>query len=157
MPRRPHIGFTLVELIVSLVVLAVVLGLALPNFSSGFGGFQLQHCADDLKTGARWAQAMAMGQRRVYVLNFAADRKSYRIMRVAPESTEKEEKLEAVRSSAGRSSRIPSGVQVNVKEDRLRFYPDGTIDPAVIELVSGPKKLMLSSAAMRGQLVMIDE
>ena len=74
-------AFTLVEILLVVIIIGIVLALAAPNFSKGYSRFQLNKTADDLLSVSRWAQAMAIGQERVFALSFSNDRRSYGLVR----------------------------------------------------------------------------
>ena len=42
------------------------------------------------------------------------------------------------------------------QKDLIEFHPDGTIDPAVIQLSSSEQKITLSSIEMRGMMTKVD-
>ena len=65
-PRRPRgeRGFTLIELMVTITLLAVLLGLAAPAFSLWTRNAQVRTVSDALQTGARLAQTEAVRRNR---------------------------------------------------------------------------------------------
>ena len=150
-------GFTLIEIILVIILIAVVLAMALPNFIPGYGHFRLRQIAEDVVNSARWAQAMAMGQRCIYVLSFSDDRRSYGIMRVSGDEDGKRYTFEPVKGLAGRPHTVPVDIHLNTHQSYIQFYPDGTIDPATIELISVGRTVVLSSAIMRGVLMVVDD
>ena len=107
---------------------------------------------------ARWAQAMAIGQQRVYALTFSEDRHFYGLTRavVNEEADTQDNSFEPVPGHLGRRHAVPDAVHVDTQADRIGFYPDGTIDPAVIELDSATQKAKLSSNYVRGMLTQVD-
>ena len=151
-------AFTLIEILLVVIIMGIVFATAAPNFFHGYSRFQLNKTADDLLTISRWAQAMAIGQERIYALFFSDDRRSYHLMRaVDNEITDDQETFEPVSGSLGFMHRVPDTIKIDSHEDRIEFHPDGTIDPAVIELNSPEQKMVLSSAAMRGMMTKVDD
>ena len=57
MARR---GFTLIELMVVLAVLALILIVAVPNLSTAVPGIEIKGAARDVATGLRWARSQAI-------------------------------------------------------------------------------------------------
>jgi len=149
-------GFTLVEILMVVIIVGIVLALAAPNFSKGYSRFELDKTADDLLSVSRWAQAMAIGQERTYALSFSEDRRSYGLARaIINEQTGEQSSFEPVNGSLGRMHKIPDTVQIDLNEDRIEFYPDGTIDPATIQLNSPEQKTVLSSSQVRGMMTKV--
>lgn len=150
-------AFTLVEILLVIIIVGIVLALAAPNFSQGYSRLQLKKTADDLLDVARWAQAMAIGQERIYALSFSRDRHSYGLLRtVVNEDTAIQDSFEPVTGGLGRMHIIPDAVGLHTRVDRIEFYPDGTIDGATIELDTSRQKTVLSTAAMRGMMIETD-
>ena len=150
-------AFTLIEIILVLVITAVILAMALPNFSRSYSQFQLRQSVDDLLVTSRWAQAMAMGQRRVYALSFAQDRRSYRLLLSDLDESGQQKDFQQISGQIGRMHLVPPDIHLNVQADRIQFYSDGTIDPATVELASSRGKKTLSSAVVRGLLTVVDD
>ncbi len=150
-------AFTLVEILLVVVIIGIVLALAAPNFSKGYSRFQLNKTADDLLSVSRWAKAMAIGQERIYALSFSNDRRSYGLARVKiNEETDNQDSFEPVNGALGRMHPIPDVIRLDTQGDRIKFYPDGTIDPATIQLASPDQKTVLTSSQVRGMMTKAD-
>ena len=157
-------AFTLVEIVLVLVLTAIILAMAMPNFSQGYLGLQLRQTTEDIVNEARWAQALSMGQQRTHVLFFTEDRRSYGIARVSMGKDGSKDGLpagqtgfERVKGTAGRAHTVPFDIRLQVKTSRIKFYPDGTIDPVTIILASSKQKKVLSSEFVRGMLMVVNE
>jgi prepilin-type N-terminal cleavage/methylation domain-containing protein len=156
-------AFTLVEILLVTIITGIVLALAAPNFSKGYSRFQLNKTTDDLLMYSRWAQAMAIGQERIYALSFSKDQRSYSLTRVAADD---QDSFEPVKGTLGRMHPVPDAIRLVMAQpydskgtgsiDRIEFYPDGTIDPATIQLVSPEQKTVLSSVQVRGMMTKVD-
>ncbi len=169
-------GFTLIEVLLVIIIIGIVLALAAPNFSKGYSRFQLNQTADDLLKVSRWAQAMAIGQERIYALSLASDRRSYSLVRAKVplqneetgniEESDNQDSFEPANGTLGRMRLIPDAVSLVMTQpgdskgtgniDRIEFYPDGTIDPATIQLASPDQKTVLSSVEVRGMMTKVD-
>jgi type IV fimbrial biogenesis protein FimT len=64
--RRPR-GFTIVELLVTIALLALLLGLAMPSFTTWVRNAQVRTVSDALQNGLRLAQAEAVRRQRQVV------------------------------------------------------------------------------------------
>jgi len=150
-------AFSLVEILLVLIIIGIVVALAAPNFSKGYAHFQLDKTADDLLSVSRWAQAMSMGQERVYALSFSQDHRSYNLVcEKSDEDNVGEDVFEPVKGALGRMHVIPDTIRFETQADRIKFYPDGTIDRAEIKLESSNQEIKLSSALMRGLMTKVD-
>ena len=151
-------AFTLVEILLVIVVIGIILGLALPNFSNGYSRLQLNKTADDLLSISRWAQAMAISQERIYALSFSGDRHSYKLIRTKlNEGEDDQDSFEPVQGSLGRMHKVPDAIVLSIQEDRIEFYPDGNISSASIGLMSAEQKITLSSSEVRGMMMKVND
>jgi len=151
-------AFTLVEILVVIIVVGILIALAAPNFSKGYSRFQLNKTADDLLSASRWAQAMAIGQERIYALSLTSDHRSYKLVRVkSGVENDSHDSFEAVNGPLGRMHTIPDPIRLSTQDDRIEFYPDGTIDPGTIQLASADQKTVLSSTEVRGMMTKVDD
>lgn len=66
-PHALHRGFTLVELMVTITLLALLLGLAAPSFGTWTRNAQVRSVSDALQSGLRLAQAEAVRRNRQVV------------------------------------------------------------------------------------------
>jgi len=150
-------AFTLIELLLVVLIVGIVLALAVPNFSKGYSLFELNKIADDLLATSRWAQAMAIGQERTYALSFSGDRHSYGLARAkVNDGLDDQDSFEPVSGNLGKMHVIPQAIDLVTQNDRIEFYPDGTIDQATIQLISPKKKIILSTTQMRGMMIKVD-
>ncbi|KQW02672.1 GspH/FimT family pseudopilin [Rhizobacter sp. Root1221] len=68
-PRAPDRGFTLVELMVTLSLIAILLMLAVPSFTAMLRNSQVRTIADALQNGLRQAQSEAIRRNRQTVFS----------------------------------------------------------------------------------------
>ena len=153
--RMPRAAFTLVEIVLVIIIMAVVMAMTLPNFSTVYHSQELKEIAQDLQDKARWAQVMAMGRRRIYALSFTFQPDSYRVVSAPMDSDQPV--FSAVAGSAGRAHVLPNGVRLSASKDRIEFFPDATIDSASIELQAHGKKVTLSSMAKAGVFQVVND
>lgn len=155
---RPRKGFTLIEIMTVVIIIGIVCALAAPNFGKGYSRFQLDKTTDDLINVSRWAQAMAIGQGRIYALYFSVDRHAYGIQ-YAKDAVDPDDRsvFEPVPGPLGHMHLVPDAVHIRVHDDKLEFYPDGTIDPTTIEVYSSQRKELLSTVAVRGLMTRVND
>src|SRR5690554_5335117 len=65
-------GFTLVELMITIVLLAIIIAIAIPNFTQFIRNNQVQAKADELKTFIQYARGQAVMTRKTYEVDTTA-------------------------------------------------------------------------------------
>ncbi len=75
-PRR---GFTLIELMVTIVIAAVLLGLAVPSFSSMMAKSRLEGALNGLSIDLQYARSQSIRTQRTVTLQVSNDGASYTI------------------------------------------------------------------------------
>lgn len=105
-------GFTLVELMITLALLAIVATIAVPNFVQFIRNNQVQAKADELKTFLQYARGQAVATRKSYELTTGADAWS-----IKPVGGDIERSLELNSAQAAAISSIAS----------VTFMPNGSV------------------------------
>ena len=65
---RHNLGFTILELVLVLVIMAIVLAIAAPSLQAWRAGSELRYCAEDVVSATHWARSRAICEARTYVL-----------------------------------------------------------------------------------------
>ena len=135
-------GFTLVELAVVLVILAVILGLVLPEASSFFFRSDLKASSRKLAGAVAYARSQAMLEGRIWEITLDLDTDSFWAAAVKEEDSP-DQKTVKKRTLAGevRFIDVKKLPDENKRAGRvvLHFHPKGLVEPAVIHL-AGPGK-----------------
>ena len=76
--RRP--GFTIIELIITIAVFAILLGMAIPAINSWLPGYRLRSAARDIASNMQLARMRAISVNQNYGVDFDADG-TYKIFR----------------------------------------------------------------------------
>ena len=71
--RRHNLGFTLIELVLVLMVLALIATMAAPMLSGFVRSQRMPNAAQELATTARWCRVQAISEGITYRLNFDVD------------------------------------------------------------------------------------
>src|SRR6202040_67417 len=131
MPRR-HRGFTLLELLIVLTLMALIAAMTLPMFSGGVSGTDLKAAARDVAAGLRLARDRAISQRAESLLELNLEARTFR---VSPDE---------------RSHRLPEKIDLKLytaqrdlssdKVGAIRFFPDGGSNGGRITLAAGERK-----------------
>ena len=124
--RRPA-GFTLVELIVVMAILAAIVALAAPSFSRTVASARLRAGATEVRATLARARALAVADGRTRSVVFHLDNGAYGLdndaaLRTLPDPV----RWEALRILGERKERGGA---------RVAFFPDGTAEEAEVTVV----------------------
>lgn len=116
--RRQH-GFTLVEALVAVGVLAILASLAAPSFESTFVRFRIRVAAEGLSSGLQLARSEALRRNQPVRFTLADARGNWAIATVSPSRTIQEAKGTAA-----------SGVTIvtNPAQNSVIFLASGLVD-----------------------------
>ena len=138
-PSRPRPAFTLLELVLVMLVLAVLFGMAAPSMS-GFGaGREAQQTASQIVTLARWAREQSITEGRTYRLYFNPSSPTGQVYWVSAAYGPTFERLGV---EFGREFMVPDNVQLAFGTPQenglpyLEFLPTGRCQPCHIRVVS---------------------
>lgn len=150
--RRDSRGFTLLEIMVVVIILAVLSATIAPNLWSSIGTTRLQTGADQVASMMDYCYHAAAATGRVHGVVFDAEGKAYRVVAEAPpdpdmDDPEEPPRLERVELPGLLGGPLPEGVRLSdasfFEEDlskdeedqtRILFFPDGTTEFAVLTL-----------------------
>ncbi len=127
-------AFTLIELLLVLVVLAMALGIAAPAISGWGRGSRLRDAGDEFLATANWARAQAIATSRIHRLNVDAQAGRYWVSA--------QDGLEFVPLDVeyARETLLPMNVTITVTDfesrslDFLAFDPTGRTSPRMVQL-----------------------
>jgi prepilin-type N-terminal cleavage/methylation domain-containing protein len=149
-------AFTLIELLMVLVILSVMAGIALPNFSNTFKKLELTRTADDISILIRWAQAKAISEQINYQFVFIENDRAYQILREDdPELNKNNPTFRPASGRLGRKLHLPRSVQVKDAKP-VRIYSNGSLEKVRFYLENKTGRLMLSSMEHRGVLFILE-
>jgi type II secretion system protein H len=120
-------GFTFVELIVVMVILAVVAALVAPSFSRTIASARLRSAASDVRTSLARGRALAVAAAKERTVAFDLSRGEFGVdneaVRLLPETI----RLGAV---------LPGEERQERGSVRVRFFPDGSGEEAEISVTA---------------------
>jgi len=142
MKRDQVRGFTLVEIMVVMVIIALVLGLVATSMSRSISGAEARAASRKLVASLRYTRARAIIDKQEHVFQVDTENRSYQ----AP----------------GRKQiNLPEGVDVTITTARsevtsesvsgIRFFPDGGSTGGHIELLVNGREYRVNVAWLTGQ------
>lgn len=120
-------GFTLLELIVVLAILAAIAALVAPSFSRTIASARLRSAASDVRTSLARGRALAVAAAKERTVAFDLSRGEFGVDNEAVRRLPETIRLGAVLPGEGRME------EGNV---RIRFFPDGSGDEAEISVTA---------------------
>lgn len=130
-----HSGFTLIELVIVLVVIAIMLGIAAPSLRGWGRGAELNDAARGVLTATQWARTEALATATVHRVEIDPAGTGYRVL-----------KQDAATYSPvgefGTAKALPNAMTVRLASGGIAgtsidFYPNGRCTPATIRVTSG--------------------
>ena len=158
-PARRQEAFTLIEIILVVLILGVVVGMAVPNFSRTYSTFQLKQFTEDLVYLMRYAQSRAITNNREIRLEFDPEFLQYWLT----QQKEGEERgagdpvFERFTGRYGRIFKVPPELRIKTGMNTVSFYPDGTIARARMDVCRDEKCLTISTKEQRGFVQVLEE
>jgi general secretion pathway protein H len=145
--RRRGGGFTLIEMLVTLAILAFALVLVAGYKAPWSSGLGLRGAAAELASGLRQARSEAIASNRPVVVDLDANRHSYRV-------------------GAGAVRALPANLSIELRtiaaESRgtgvgdIRFNPDGSSTGGRISLVDKQRRLAVGVDWLTGRVSVAD-
>jgi Tfp pilus assembly protein FimT len=140
-------GFTLIELILLTVILAVLVGVSTPLFSKTFSSLRLRDDSYNLAKLINYIQEKSVIEGRIYKLVLDAEKKRYYVM--VSDSTDPK-KYTRLDEKAGKIFHLSDQVSIKARKSEILFYPDGHSDKAAIVLSNRKDKTVLNITGNMG-------
>ncbi len=139
--KRTDRAFTLIELILLALILAVLAAISTPLFSKTFSSLRLRDSAYNLAKLVNFVQEKAVLEGRVYKLALDAKKGRYYVMvSKGPEA----KKFIHLEEKIGRVFTLPEGIEMKADKKEVFFYPDGHSGKATVTLSGGKRKTRLT-------------
>ena len=149
-------AFTLLELVLVLLVMAIIAGMVAPRLMAFAHGRELSNAAQEIVSLTRYARAQAVADSKVYTLNLNGETGVYWV--ATEEGPEGAKVSTPVPHDVALEHVLPEGVtmtftpvaaqngsvQVNKAAQVLHFYPDGRMEAGEIELSQDSVRYVLS-------------
>ncbi|MDJ0655283.1 MAG: prepilin-type N-terminal cleavage/methylation domain-containing protein [Xanthomonadales bacterium] len=149
MPRRPPMirpsqGFSLIEVLVVVSLIALLVGMVGTSVYRSLDGVKVRQAGKDLVTALRYTRGQAIVAREERTLNVDVEKKTFR----APEQ---------------KAVELPDGVDVTIRTaafdldrsvGKVRFFPDGSSTGAQITLTAGERSWLISVGWLTGEIAL---
>lgn len=146
--KRSSSGFTLLELMIVLMLMALIAAVTMPIFGSGVSSTELRGAARELAAGLRLARGQAIAQRTQAALALDVGARSFS---VPPDP---------------RVHTLPRGIDlklftaqndiVNDQIGAIRFYPDGGSNGGRVTLAAGARKYDVDVDWLTGRVAILE-
>ncbi|MFC1510607.1 GspH/FimT family protein [Candidatus Omnitrophota bacterium] len=157
-------AFTLIEVLLVVVLLGVVAGLAIPNFSNSYKSLVLQNTAGDLAHLMRYAQSRSVMRRAKVDLVFGSAFDEYWLEEsLEANDTTGESGHQQISGRWGRKKAVPEQCQMRGEQQRVIFYPDGKMDAVEISVCRQKREeeqgdcVIVSTQWQQGQVVVLQK
>lgn len=133
--RRMHRAFTLIELILVLLIIAISLAMVAPSFRGWSQGTKLKNTAEQMIAAAGFARSQAIATANVYRLEVDASSGIYRV------SHQEDGRTASTAGEFGSDTLIPAGFRLDLKTGGLtgstiEFYPNGRTTISTIRVTA---------------------
>jgi prepilin-type N-terminal cleavage/methylation domain-containing protein len=125
-------GFTLIELIFVLVLVASLAGLTTPLFRRTYAAVAVQEAAHNLARTMDYARQRAVMEGLTYRVQLDGSQSAYWLS--VEKNPETPGVFSDVKTSWGRRVRLPRGVDLKTDLPWVAFYPNGTATPADVQV-----------------------
>ena len=144
-------AFTLVELLLVVMILAVLAGLSAPLFSRNYELRGIRQAADDVVDLMRYARVRAMSEQVVFRMVLGEHEAV--LLRASGAMAENGRPVfTALDGVMGRPRVFAHGVVVQEAPETVSFYPDGTIDRVRFRVRGGPAGFVIATDEVIGQV-----
>ncbi|HZI83330.1 MAG TPA: GspH/FimT family pseudopilin [Casimicrobiaceae bacterium] len=141
-------GFTLLEMMIVLVLMAIIASVVIPIFGPGVSTTELKRSARELAAGLRLARSQAIAQRTEAILELDLAARSFRVPpdpRVHTISDGIELKLFTAQRDL-----------VNDQLGAVRFFPDGGSNGGRITVAAGDRKYDVDIDWLTGRVAILE-
>lgn len=146
--KRPSSGFTLLELMIVLMLMALIAAVTMPIFGSGVSSTALRGAARELAAGLRLARGQAIAQRTQAALTLDVAARSF--------SVPPDPRVHALPRGIDLKLFTAQNDIVNDQIGAIRFYPDGGSNGGRVTLAAGARKYDVDVDWLTGRVAILE-
>jgi general secretion pathway protein H len=147
-PFAAHAGFSLIELIAVIVLLAIVMSVVTFSFSKSLSSAKIRAASRDLVAALRYTRGQAIVKNRQEVLALDLDKNAYK----APDKSE-------VTLPEGMVLKLTtaSREQTGDNSGDIRFFPDGSSTGGHISILLDQREWRINVAWLTGDIALVEQ
>jgi prepilin-type N-terminal cleavage/methylation domain-containing protein len=151
-------GFTLIEIILVVIILTVVTGLTVPNFSKTYKKFLLKTATDEIAFIMRYAQSRAVTKNRQVRFEFDPEFQKYWLTQevLSDDENTENKNFERFTGKNGGNYEVYRDCKVEVDDNKVDFFSDGTIEKKHIYVCNDKNCYTISTKEQRGYIQVYD-
>ena len=119
-PLWRRAGFTLTELILVVLIIAILVGISMPLFRRQFSDLELRNSCYNIAKLTSLAQQKAIGESKFFRINFDFEKRKYWLMASGDLG-----KFKRLKTRYGRIYSLPPGITIKGNQSSFLFYPNG--------------------------------
>jgi len=166
MSRRKENGFTLIELVMVITIMAVLLGAVVPSFNHVLGGKPIQSAATTLSNMIRYARSVAVTRSMMTKMSFDPEKGTI-VLSVEEDPINNTGTFVTEPFPVAYEQDFPKDVKVqkidksalsgSLMENEITFNPDGSSTDTLIYLVDATEKIYtIGVVGLTGQVLTWD-
>jgi general secretion pathway protein H len=137
-------GFTLVELIAVIVLIAIVMGLVTLSFTKSFSGAKIHAASHDLIAALRYTRGQAIVRGQQQALDIDVEHNTYQAPGKGIVHLPREMHMALVTAEIE---------QTGATSGRIRFFPDGASTGGHVTVFMGQRQWQVNVSWLTGQVV----
>lgn len=146
--RVPSRGFSLLELMIVLMLMAIVATMVVPMFGSGVSTVRLKGAAREVAAGLRMARNEAVASRRDAVLTVDLAARTFRV--------DRDPRVHALPPEVELKLYTAASDLVSETTGAVRFFPDGGSTGGRITIASGERKFDVDIDWLTGRIAIAE-
>ena len=138
-------GFTLIEMLAVLMLVALVLTVASVSVSQGLSGAKVRSAGRDLVAALRYTRGQAIVGNTEQVLELDVERRTYKAPKRPEVELPKDMELKLLTAAME---------QTGDSKGNIRFFPDGSSTGGRVRLIAGERQWSVEVAWLTGEVVL---
>lgn len=145
--QRNKAGFTLIELLLSVLIIAILVGMATPLFRRQFTDLELRNSAYNIAKLISYAQRKAIGEQKYFKINF-----DYELGKYWLAAGEDIKEFKRLKHRYGKKFSLPEGIAIRGEKKFFIFFPNGRSEKIEITVSSKKRGLTLKTKGSMGHV-----